>query len=304
MLSFLSSENRLRRKIFSDIKLLFQEKQIINSFLKYPKVYFDDIKIFNWGYTIKIDISKICDYEIFETNFDFIKHFFKANYLYLDNAPGVVYIKVVNNPIDNLPYEKIKLDPYKLLIGYDKFGNEIILDMKKTPHAAIQGLSNQGKTSLINIIIRNLDKADKVLINAFDEDFEGFNIKNIKGEENILNYLDSILNFYKRKKPLYIFIDEFNSLLKNKKISEKIQEILSQGRHYNIFLVCAGQILLKENCSFKQLFNCRITFKMIDKSTINYFLGVTLEEVKLQQKEFICYSDNIYQGKTYLLQKD
>lgn len=301
LLDYFSVENKKRREIFYYSKLLFKDNSYFKFNNKFPKIYYSDIEIYNWGFIIPICISKVCDTKIFLDNFDFIKHYFRAFYLFITDIPGYIFLKVVDNPIVNLSYSFSYLDNFKLKIGYDFFGDPIFIDMKKTPHVAIQGLSNMGKTSLLKCIIKNLSNSDKILINAFNEDFKEFNIKNIIGEDYIISYLDNILNFYYRNKPLYIFVDEFNSLIKNKKINSLMQDILSKARHYNIFLVCVGQILLKENCSFKQLFNTRITFRMLDKSTINAFLGVNLEDVTLNRMEFICNADSIYFGKTYLI---
>ena len=96
-------------------------------------------------------------------------------------------------------------------------------------------------------------------------------------------------------------LDELNVLGKDKKINKAIMDVLAQARHFNIFLIALGQSLLKENCPYKQLFNVRVTFRAIDRSSISAFLGCTVEDTRLNQREFICYSDSIYRGKSYLL---
>ena len=135
----------------------------------------------------------------------------------------------------------------------------------------------------------------------FANDFRSITgARRVNGNENILKYLKSIIEEpYKRDRPLYLVIDELNVLSKDKEINKAIQDVLSQARHYNVYLIAIGQILLKENCSYKQLFNARVTFRTVDKSTMGAFLGCTIEDTELKQQEFICYGEELYRGKTY-----
>ena len=94
-------------------------------------------------------------------------------------------------------------------------------------------------------------------------------------------------------------MDELNVIGKDKEINKAIQDVLSQARHFNIYFIALGQSLLKENCPYKQLFNVRITFRAIDKSTISAFLGCNIEDTELRQQEFICYAEELQRGKTY-----
>ena len=91
----------------------------------------------------------------------------------------------------------------------------------------------------------------------------------------------------------------------SKKTKDKIQELLCIARHYNIFIIGVIQIATKENCSFKDLFNTRITFKQIGEQNYRVILGMPIEEEyrQLRQREFIMLSDKLYNGKTYLVDK-
>ena len=203
--------------------------------------------------------------------------------------------------VGDIEYKPYLMPNTKLLVGYDYKGYPIILDMLKTPHIGVQGLSNSGKSKMVEVMLKNLLYADIVLLNTFKGDFRGVEGVRINGNANILEYLKSLLEEpTERNRPLYIVIDELNVLNNDKQISKAILDLLAQARHFNIFLICIGQTLLKENCSYKHLFNVRITFRSIDKSAISAFLGCSLEDTELKQREFICYSDSIYRGRTYL----
>ena len=201
-------------------------------------------------------------------------------------------------------YNYVDLQPTKLLIGYDNLKHKIIADMLICPHVLISGLPNSGKSKCVYVMLKNLRKANIIIYSGFKEDYKGINYREIIGEDNLNTFLDSILNnLYKREVPLYIVLEELGTI-RNKKTKDKIQELLCIARHYNIFVVGVIQIATKENCSFKDLFNTRISFKQIGEQNYRVLLGMPLEEYKqLQQKEFIMLSDKLYNGKTYLRKK-
>ena len=200
----------------------------------------------------------------------------------------------------NKQYEKINLDEYTLLAGYNACG-KITIDMRSTPHLLITGLSGQGKSRCIKAMLLNLqDKADIVLCNAFAEDYVKVKARKIYGENNILNFISLLLeNIKKREKPLYIVIEELGTI-KNKSLIAKIQELLCIARHYNIFVIGVIQIATKEELKFKSYFNARLTFRQLDDSAYRVVLGTGLEE-KLCKRQFALISDDLYLGRTYLI---
>lgn len=202
-------------------------------------------------------------------------------------------------------YRYIDLPPTKLLIGYDSLKHKIIADMNICPHMLISGLPNSGKSKCVYIMLKNMRKANIVIYGGFKEDYKDIPYREIIGEKNLNTFLDSLLNnLYKRKVPLYIVLEELGTI-RNKKTKDKIQELLCIARHYNIFVIGVIQIATKENCSFKDLFNTRITFKQIGEQNYRVILGMPIEEEyrNLQQREFIMLSDKLYKGKTYLVDK-
>lgn len=202
-------------------------------------------------------------------------------------------------------YRYIDLPPTKLLIGYDSLKHKIIADMNICPHMLISGLPNNGKSKCVYIMLKNLRKANIVIYGGFKEDYKDISYREIIGEDNLNTFLDSILNnLYKREVPLYIVLEELGTI-RNKKTKDKIQELLCIARHYNIYIIGIIQIATKENCSFKDLFNTRITFKQIGEQNYRVILGMPIEEEyrRLRQREFIMLSDKLYNGKTYLIKK-
>lgn len=129
-------------------------------------------------------------------------------------------------------------------------------------------------------------------------DYKEFNL--INEHKEIEAYLKAILeDKIVRKKTLYIVLEEMQGLNNNKKIADLCKELLSYGRHYNIFVVGIIQIATKENCKFKDLFNCRITFKQMDSSAYSVCLSVGVEK-DLRQREFYLYAENgLQKGRTF-----
>lgn len=211
------------------------------------------------------------------------------------STAGYYYNKYLNKK-----YTKVDLDEYTLLCGYGKKG-KITISMKTTPHLLITGLSGQGKSRCLKVMLLNLqDKADIVLCNAFSEDFAKVKARKIYGENNILNYISSLLdNIKKREKTLYIVIEELGTI-KDKKLIAKIQELLCIARHYNIFIIGVIQIATKEELKFKSYFNARLTFRQLDDSAYRVVLGTGLEE-KLCKRQFALISDDLHLGRTYLI---
>ena len=195
-------------------------------------------------------------------------------------------------------YTPVDLDEYTLLIGHDRF-KPIVVNMNCTPHLLITGLSGQGKSRCLKAMLLNLqDKADIILCNAFKGDFEGVRVRRIYGEQNILNYIASILeNLYRREKPLYIVIEELGTI-KDKKLIAKIQELLCIARHYNIYIIGVIQIATKEELKFKSYFNARVSFRQLDDSAYRVVLGTGVEE-NLSKQEFVLVADDKYVGRTY-----
>ena len=196
-----------------------------------------------------------------------------------------------------LSYEPVQLQEQQLLLGYNQQGY-IIANMSKYPHLLISGLSNQGKSKMINYMLRNLeDKADILIFNGFKDDYKGFTL--VQGTDAIQRRIQAMLEDKTvRTRPLYIVIEEMQIISKNKKLQEQLKEMLSIARHYNIFIVGIIQNATKENCSFKDLFNCRCSFRQIDSSSYQVCLGVSVEK-GLEQREFYFLDTDLVKGYTF-----
>ena len=297
----LSEEIKDKLRIKSKFRYFIKEKDLITKAT--DKATLEDIEVYKWGFKATLDISKVCAYEDIEKHSDYLKQMFRAKEVNMINKNGTAEIEVFNKDIGDIKYEYADMSPYELIFGYNKKGEPITVNMKKTPHIGVQGASNSGKSKMIELALRNLqDKTNIILLNCFKDDFKSIKARRINDLAEIKVFLQYLIDRkIICKKPLYLVLDELNVIGKDKEFNNIIKDILGQARHFNIFLIALGQSLLKENCPYKQLFNVRVTFRAIDRSSISAFLGCTVEDTKLNQREFICYSDSIYRGKSYLL---
>lgn len=218
----------------------------------------------------------------------------RADFTLMDN--GVLTLSIYK-PQEFLDYKQVKLQDRELLLGYNQQGY-IIADMGKYPHLLISGLSNQGKSKMVNYMLKNLeDRANILVLNGFKEDYRGFTL--VQGTKAIQRRIEAILKDKEIKtKPLYLILEEIQSISKDKKLQEQLKELLSMGRHYNIFVIGIIQNATKENCSFKDLFNCRCSFRQIDSSSYQVCLGTSVEK-GLEQREFYFLDSNLIKGYTF-----
>lgn len=196
--------------------------------------------------------------------------------------------------------EHIEINDMQLLIGYDKQRGvkwPIIVDMKKTPHMLVCGLSNSGKTCMVENAVKG---KNVILVNVFRDDFKNIKARRINGNEKILEFFQDIIkDIYYRQKPLYIVMDELMVLCLDSKITKAITELLAIGRHYNIFMIGICQLGTKEVVRFKDLFNVRICFKQVEESSYRTVLGYSPQIRDLKQRQFLYYSDTTGMGYTY-----
>lgn len=218
----------------------------------------------------------------------------KADFTLMDNGALILSIY---KPQEFLDYKQVQLQDRELLLGYNQEGY-IIADMGKYPHLLISGLSNQGKSKMIYYMLKNLgDMANILVLNGFKEDYKGFTL--VQGTKAIQRRIEAILKDKEiRIKPLYLILEEMQSINKDKKLQEQLKELLSMGRHYNIYCIGIIQNATKENCSFKDLFNCRCSFRQIDSSSYQVCLGTSVEK-GLEQREFYFLDSNLVKGYTF-----
>ena len=214
---------------------------------------------------------------------------------------AVVTYMAIDKLSNSIVSRFIPLKDTEIILGADKkyTNRAIAIDMREFPSMSITGITKSGKTKMAEYILKNT-KMCKVLINAYEDDFLSVYCKRIVEIEDIEKYLDYLLLIKKFDKPVLVVIDETLSLLSYKSISKKLHLLLTKNRHKNLFLICLFQELNKYNCPFKSLFASRVAMRAIQTSDIISSLGTSLEEYpRLQNREFILLSDNIYFGKTY-----
>lgn len=279
-------------------KQLRQYKKQLNKLLKDQNIKVKSIFYLteNIGYRA---FFKYRDVDLIKLNFlkPYVNKIFgcnKADFTLMDNGSLTLSIY---KPQDFLDYKQVQLQNRELLLGYNQQGY-IIADMGKYPHLLISGLSNQGKSKMIYYMLKNLeDRANILVLNGFKEDYRGFTL--VQGTKAIQRRIEAILKDKEiRIKPLYLILEEMQSISKDKKLQEQLKELLSIGRHYNIFVIGIIQNATKENCSFKDLFNCRCSFRQIDSSSYQVCLGTSVEK-GLEQREFYFLDSNLVKGYTF-----
>lgn len=195
--------------------------------------------------------------------------------------------------------ENVQLKDTQLLIGYEKnwFRWPVIIDMEVTPHLFASGLSGNGKSRMVEYAVR--DKS-VILLNTVKKDFQTIKARRINGNDKILGFLNNLIkNIYYREIPLYIVIDELLVLCIDNRIEKAIMQLLAIGRHYNIYLIGISQSGTKESCRFKDLFNCRVSFRQVEESAYRAVLGYSPEIRDLQKRQFLYYSTDVGMGYTY-----
>ena len=146
----------------------------------------------------------------------------------------------------------------------------------------------------------NVRGAKFTFLNCFQDDFTSVEGERINQIDKIRTFLQSALKLEKPSEIThYIVIDEYNVLSNHKGMDKLIQDLLSQARHFNIYVICIMQIGNKEDCKFKNLFNTRIAFRTLEQQTINAFLGTNMRDTFLREREFYMVSTEIFFGKSY-----
>lgn len=238
-----------------------------------------------------------------EDNVEAIEKAYKCKCL-IKNIPfsNNVEIELITKEIKGLKQPLMLLNPYQLLFGYDLKGQPIIADMLSTPHLGVVGTSKMGKSVCIEMSLKVIqEQVDILMINCFSDDFKSLKGRRINDDKEIKEVLEQELNNKERReRPLYILIDEYNVLSKTiKKIDDTIQGLLAQARHFDVFIICIMQLGNKEDCKFKNLFNCRLAFKTIEKQTISAFLGCSVPDTDMKRQEFYLYHSELVRGKSY-----
>ena len=182
--------------------------------------------------------------------------------------------------------------------SYGIFKKPIKLDLGVFPSISITGISNSGKSKMVEYLMLNTN-IKKVLLNAYKYDFKGVNCERIVNVEDIEKFLEWALEG-KNNEPLLLVFDECLTLMSYKSIAKKLHILLTKNRHMDIYVICIFQELNKTIVPFKSLFTARVVLRQIQQSDVSSALGTTLEDYKpLKNREFILLSDDIYYGKTY-----
>ena len=214
---------------------------------------------------------------------------------------GIVMYELSKSLLSHLGSSRNCLNSDKVLVvGYEDklIKKPITIDMNIDSHVLIIGLSNCGKSKLAEGMLQG---KSVTVVNAFPEDFPTLKGKRIVGEDEILNYLEHVLDGRTSDSDVhYLLIDEMLVLMRNKKIEKALAELLAVARHYNLYIIALGQEGTREVIKCKNLFNVRICMKQLEESSFRTVLGCSVEDRFLKQREFyIVDNQGLRKGKTY-----
>lgn len=203
--------------------------------------------------------------------------------------------------------ENVELTDWQLAIGYKENGgikHPVIVDFKHNPHAIISGLSQCGKTKMLEYALR--DK-QVILINTFKRDFTTCRnvIERINTPEEATKVFEYLLNLKEgeNERPIYVVIDELLSLALagDKQIMPLVTRLLALGAHMNVYVVAISQSAEKDYVSCKNLFNTRICFRMRDDSAYRVVLGFKPPDdfPPLERRQFFYLTNEFGTAYTY-----
>ena len=96
--------------------------------------------------------------------------------------------------------------PNELVIGYDPFSYEmtpIIADMYKNPHMLVSGLSQQGKTSMVEYALRG---RQSIILNAMPDNFQSIEpIERITEYDETATIVNEVIRFRLLSSGSYVF---------------------------------------------------------------------------------------------------
>ena len=202
--------------------------------------------------------------------------------------------------------ENIELTEWQLAIGYNEIGgikHPVIADMRREPHCLVSGLSQQGKTKMLEGALK--DK-QVILVNAFKRDFTTCHniierINTPEESERVFRYLLS-LKEGENERAIYVVIDELLSLALagDKQIMPLVTRLLALGAHMNVYVIAISQSAEKEIVKCKNLFNTRICFRMRDDSSYKVVLGCNPpDDIQLDRRQFFYLTNQFGTAYTY-----
>lgn len=174
--------------------------------------------------------------------------------------------------------ELTDLKPHTMLCGLSDNNQSEIVSFEDTPHVLIAGMTGSGKSMLLQMMLASLKKntpdLQLILIDLKNEDLVPFkNLGLFAGNrEKAIQLIDYVVAEKEKRiatsiceKRIVLVIDELAQLATDKRIQDKLSDLISIGRSKRINLIAATQNVTKSGgigSMLKANFTCRLIGKV------------------------------------------
>ena len=180
------------------------------------------IKKEDWGYNLMVTIPAGKRFEDLEKLKDAIKVFYPCNVeMEIRKLTSLANVKLITKDFSSQAFKPIKLKSNELLFGYDLMDDPIIVDMNEFPHVLIAGMTGQGKSRLLLIILTNL-------LYSYENNMEIYLTALSKNDHKIFKDHPAVKSYLRD-------IADIKKLYENlNKLREKREEIIDKAGCINI----------------------------------------------------------------------
>lgn len=177
----------------------------------------------DWGFNLMIVIPPGKTFEELEKIKPIIEVGYPCNCEIARNKLSkLTNVKLILKDFSKEKFKPIKLDPNKVLLGYDLMDKPIIVDFNNFPHALIAGMPGMGKSRLLLIILTNL-------IYSYDNNLEIYLCALSKNDHKMFTGFPGVKGYFHDISEIRKVYADLN------KLREKREEIFDKSGCINIY---------------------------------------------------------------------
>lgn len=280
MKEFIQSEIKIIHKMFQANHILakvIKAENVLNSFVRYQL----SLRV-NQKFTAIEGVIRELEAALAKNR---IKHGFEPTNLILCTKPNFG-LEVAHPKPEALlwpMHRLLNLEPDTMLCGLSALDGKVeMIEFSKLPHVLIAGMTNAGKSVLLQMMLLSLvannkpDDLGLVLIDLKNEDLAPFKSLShvisynydFESATEAINYM--ITEKVKRVednqgKRIVLVIDELAQLANDRQLSKKLGDLASIGRSKRLNLIAATQSVTKDGgigSMMKANFSCRLIGKV------------------------------------------